>query len=62
MFSKVVNRYQEEGGFFEEVKENISDGIIKGVDAIKNKSVYDVVNDINPNVINKLSKFIKNRK
>ena len=62
IFSKVVNRYQEEGGFFEEVKENISDGIIKGVDAIKNKSVYDVVNDINPNVINKLSKFIKNRK
>ncbi len=51
------------GESVEKIKENISNGLEKGIEVIKQKSIYDMVNDISPKLVNKLEKFIhKNKK
>lgn len=39
------------------LKENISNGLEKGIDVIKKKSIYDIVNDVSPKLVNKLEEF-----
>lgn len=41
----------------EKLKENISNGLEKGIDTIKKKSIYDIVNDVSPKLMSKLEEF-----
>lgn len=51
------------GESVEKIKENISNGLEKGIEVIKKKSIYDMVNEVSPKLINKLENFIhKNKK
>ena len=46
----------------EKLKENISNGLEKGMDIIKKKSIYDIVNDVSPKLVNKLERFVNKNK